>query len=109
MERLSEVSDLRDESDRNGMRIMIELKRGAQPKRVLNRIYKFTSLQSSFGINLLALVNGEPRLLSLKRALQIFIDHRREVITRRTQFELEKARTPRSYPGRLVDCPGQSG
>jgi DNA gyrase subunit A len=90
--RLSEVSDLRDESDRNGMRIMVELKRGAQPKRVLNRIYKFTSLQTSFGINLLALVNGEPRLLSLKRALQIFIDHRREVITRRTQFELEKAK-----------------
>jgi DNA gyrase subunit A len=91
-ERLSEVSDLRDESDRNGMRIMIELKRGAQPKRVLNRIYKFTSLQTSFGINLLALVNGEPRLLSLKRALQIFIDHRREVITRRTKFDLEKAK-----------------
>lgn len=91
-ERLPEVSDLRDESDRNGMRIMIELKRGAQPRRVLNRIYKFTSLQTSFGINLLALVNGEPRLLSLKRALQIFIDHRREVITRRTKFDLEKAR-----------------
>ena len=91
-ERLSEVSDLRDESDRNGMRIMIELKRGAQPKRVLNRIYKFTTLQSSFGINLLALVNGEPRLLSLKRALQIFIDHRREVITRRTQYDLDKAK-----------------
>jgi DNA gyrase subunit A len=91
-ERLSEVSDLRDESDRNGMRIMIELKRGAQPRRVLNRIYKFTSLQTSFGINLLALVNGEPRLLSLKRALQIFIEHRREVITRRTKFDLEKAR-----------------
>lgn len=91
-ERLPEVSDLRDESDRTGMRIMIELKRGAQPKRVLNRIYKFTTLQSSFGINLLALVNGEPRLLSLKRALQIFIDHRREVITRRTQYDLEKAK-----------------
>lgn len=91
-ERLSEVSDLRDESDRNGMRIMIELKRGAQPRRVLNRIYKFTQLQTSFGINLLALMNGEPRLLSLKRALQIFIDHRREVITRRTKYDLEKAR-----------------
>ncbi len=91
-ERLPEVADLRDESDRNGMRIMVELKRGAQPKRVLNRMYKFTSLQTSFGINLLALVNGEPRLLSLKRALQIFIDHRREVIVRRSQFELEKAK-----------------
>jgi len=92
-ERLPEVSDLRDESDRNGMRIMIELKRGAQPKRVLNRIYKFTQLQTSFGINLLALVNGEPRLLSLKRALQIFIDHRHEVIVRRSQYELEKAKS----------------
>lgn len=91
-ERLPEVSDLRDESDRNGMRIMVELKRGAQPKRVLNRIYKFTQLQTAFGINLLALVNGEPRLLSLKRALQIFIDHRHEVTVRRSQYELEKAR-----------------
>ena len=90
--RLSEVSDLRDESDRNGMRIMVELKRGAQPKRVLNRLNKFTSLQTSFGINMLALVNGEPRTLSLKRALQIFIDHRREVIIRRSQFELDKAK-----------------
>ncbi len=90
--RLPEVSDLRDESDRNGMRIMVELKRGAQPKRVLNRLNKFTSLQTSFGINMLALVNGEPRTLSLKRALQIFIDHRREVIIRRSQFELDKAK-----------------
>jgi DNA gyrase subunit A len=90
--RLSEVADLRDESDRSGMRIMIELKRSAQPKRVLNRLYKFTALQSTFGINMLALVNGEPRLLSLKRALQIFIDHRNEVIIRRSRFELEKAR-----------------
>ena len=91
-DKLPEVSDLRDESDRNGMRIIIELKRNSQPKRVLNRLYKFTQLQSTFGINLLALVNGEPRLLSLKRALQIFIDHRLDVITRRCQFELEKAR-----------------
>jgi DNA gyrase subunit A len=91
-DRLQEVSDLRDESDRNGMRIIIELKRNSQPKRVLNRLFKYTQLQSTFGINLLALVDGEPRLLSLKRALQIFIDHRVDVIERRTQFELEKAK-----------------
>ena len=90
--KLPEVSDLRDESDRNGMRIIIELKRSAQPKRVLNRLYKFTQLQSTFGINMLALVEGEPRLLPLKRSLQIFIDHRVVVINRRTQFELDKAR-----------------
>ena len=91
-DRLPEVSDLRDESDRNGMRIIIELKRNSQPKRVLNRLYKYTQLQGTFGINLLALVEGEPRLLSLKRALQIYIDHRVDVITRRSQFELEKAK-----------------
>jgi DNA gyrase subunit A len=91
-DKLPEVSDLRDESDRNGMRIIIELKRNAQPKRVLNRLYKYTQLQSTFGINMLALVEGEPRLLSLKRVLQIFIEHRVDVITRRSQFELEKAK-----------------
>ena len=90
--KLPEVSDLRDESDRNGMRIIIELKRSAQPKRVLNRLYKYTQLQSTFGINMLALVEGEPRLLPLKRALQIFIDHRVVVIKRRSQFELLKAK-----------------
>jgi DNA gyrase subunit A len=90
--RLDDVSDLRDESDRRGMSIVIELKRGAQPKKVLNQLYKFTPLQSTFGVQLLALVEGEPRLLSLKRLLQVFIEHRREVLTRRTRFELEKAR-----------------
>ncbi|MCD6356720.1 MAG: DNA gyrase subunit A [Anaerolineaceae bacterium] len=90
--KLSEISDLRDESDRNGMRIIIELKRNSQPKRVLNRLYKFTQLQTTFGINMLALVDGEPRLLPLKRSLQIFIDHRVDVIDRRSQFELEKAK-----------------
>ena len=91
-DKLPEVSDLRDESDRNGMRIIIELKRSAQPKRVLNRLYKYTQLQSTFGINMLALVEGEPRLLPLKRSLQIFIDHRVVVIKRRSQFELVKAK-----------------
>jgi DNA gyrase subunit A len=90
--KLSEISDLRDESDRNGMRIIIELKRNSQPKRVLNRLYKFTQLQSTFGINMLALVDNEPRMLPIKRSLQIFINHRVDVITRRTQFELEKAK-----------------
>ena len=91
-DKLPEIADLRDESDRNGMRIIIELKRGSQPKRVLNRLFKYTQLQSTFGINMLALVDGEPRLLPIKRALQIFIEHRREVLTRRSQFELEKAK-----------------
>ena len=90
--RITEISDLRDESDRRGMSIVIELKRGAQPKKVLNRLYKFTSLQTTFGVQMLALVHGEPRLLSLKRALQYYIEHRRTVITRRIQYDLEKAR-----------------
>ncbi|MEW5867719.1 MAG: DNA gyrase subunit A [Chloroflexota bacterium] len=90
--KLDDISDLRDESDRRGMSIIIELKRGAQPKKVLNQLFKYTPLQSTFGVQLLALVDGEPRLLSLKRALQIFIEHRRQVITRRSQYELDKAR-----------------
>ncbi|MBE3068186.1 MAG: DNA gyrase subunit A [Chloroflexi bacterium] len=91
-EKIDTISDLRDESDRRGMSIVIELKRGAQPKKVLNQLYKYTSLQTTFGVQMLALVNGEPRLLPLKKALQIFLEHRQVVITRRTQFELEKAR-----------------
>ena len=91
-DRLDSVSDLRDESDRNGMRIVIELKRGSQPKRVLNQLYKYTPLQSTFGAQILALVNDEPRLLTLKRALQFYLEHRQEVITRRTQYELDKAK-----------------
>ena len=89
--KLDAISDLRDESDRRGMSIVIELRRGAQPKQVLNQLYKYTQLQSTFSVHLLALVNGEPRLLSLKRALQIYIEHRQEIITRRSQFELKKA------------------
>ncbi len=90
--RLDDISDLRDESDRRGMSIVIELRRGAQPNKVLNQLYKYTPLQSTFGVQLLALVEGEPRLLSIKRALQVYIEHRREVITRRSQYELDKAR-----------------
>ena len=90
--RLDEIVDLRDESDRRGMSIIIELKRSAQPRKVLNQLYKFTPLQSTFGAQMLALVEGEPRLLSLKRALQVFIEHRQTVITRRSQFQLDRAR-----------------
>jgi len=90
--KLKDISDLRDESDRNGMSIIIELKRGAQPKRVLNQLYKFTLLQTNFGMNMLALLNGEPRVMPLKMALRVFIQHRQEVITRRTQFDLNKAK-----------------
>ncbi|MDH3942704.1 MAG: DNA gyrase subunit A [Anaerolineae bacterium] len=90
--RLGGIADLRDESDRNGMSIILEMRRGAQPQMVLNRLYKYTPLQSTFGVQLLALVDSEPRVLPLKRALRIFIDHRLEVITRRSQFDLDKAR-----------------
>jgi DNA gyrase subunit A len=91
-ERLKDIADLRDESDRHGLSVVIELKRGAQPNKVLNQLYKYTPLQGTFGVNMLALVDGEPRILPLKRALQVYVEHRREVITRRTRYDLEKAR-----------------
>ncbi len=91
-EKIDAISDLRDESDRRGMSIVIELKRGSQPRKVLNQLYKYTPLQTTFGVQMLALVDGEPRLLPLKKALQIFIEHRQTVLTRRSQFELEKAK-----------------
>jgi len=90
-DKIDQISDLRDESDQRGMSIIIELKRGAQPKKVLNQLYKYTALQSTFGVQMLALVDGEPRTLTLKRMLQIFIEHRQTVITRRSKFELAKA------------------
>ena len=90
--KLKDISDLRDESDRTGLSVVIELKRGAQPKKVLNQLYKYTALQSTFGINMLALLDGEPRVLPLRRALTAYIEHRREVITRRTEYDLGKAR-----------------
>ncbi len=90
--KLGAISDLRDESDRDGMRIIVELKRTAYPRKVLNQLYKYTPLQMTFGAQMLALVNGEPRLLSLKRALYHYVEHRLEVITRRTEYELTKAR-----------------
>ena len=90
--RLEGVSDLRDESDRNGLSIILELRRGAQPRTVLNRLYKYTPLMTTFSAQILALVDGEPITLTLKKSLQVFIEHRIEVITRRTRFDLEKAK-----------------
>ncbi|MGD1994150.1 MAG: DNA gyrase subunit A [Anaerolineae bacterium] len=89
--RLTQITDLRDESDRRGMSIVIELSSNAQPLKVLNRLYKYTLLQSTFGVQILALVNGEPRLLTLRRALEIHVEHRREIIIRRSKYELAKA------------------
>jgi len=85
------ISDIRDESDRDGMRIVIELKRDEEPQVILNHLFKQTQMQCSFGINMLAIANGRPRLLSLKDAIAHFVDHRREIVTRRTIFELKKA------------------
>ena len=90
--RVTGIAELRDESDRQGMRIVIELKREAQPQLVLNTLYKYTSMQSTFFINMLALVDGQPRVISLKEAIQYFIDFRRVVITRRSKFELKQAK-----------------
>ncbi len=86
------ITELRDESDKDGMRVVIELRRGETPEVVLNNLYKHTPLESVFGINMVALVDGQPRLLNLKELLQAFLRHRREVVTRRTIFELGKAR-----------------
>jgi DNA gyrase subunit A len=86
------ISDLRDESDKSGMRVVIELKKGEIPDVVLNNLYKQTQLQDNFGMNMVALIDGQPKLLNLKQILDAFIKHRREVITRRTVYELKKAR-----------------
>ncbi|MFN7674640.1 DNA gyrase subunit A [Flavobacterium sp.] len=85
------ISNIRDESDRNGMRIVYELKRDAVPNVVLNTLYKFTQLQSSFSVNNIALVNGRPQMLNVKDLIHYFVEHRHDVVTRRTQFELRKA------------------
>ncbi len=85
------ISDLRDESDRRGIRVVIDLKRGTIPDIVINSLYKFTPLETSFGINMLAVVDNRPQLLNLKTALMCFVDHRREVVIRRTRYDLEKA------------------
>ncbi len=90
--RLDGISEIRDESDKSGMRMVIELKRGEMPEVVLNNLYKETQLQDSFGMNMVALVDGQPRLLNLKQFLAAFLRHRREVVTRRTLYDLRKAR-----------------
>ncbi len=90
--RIEGISDIRDESDKSGMRVVVELKRGELPEVVLNNLYKLTQLQDNFGINMVALVDGQPRLLNIKQLIEFFLSHRREVITRRTIFELRKAR-----------------
>ncbi len=85
------ISNVNDESDRNGMRIAIDLKRDAVPNIVLNKLYKYTAMQSTFSVNNIALVNGRPRLLNLKDLIKYFVDHRHDVVTRRTEYELRKA------------------
>ena len=90
--KLEAIRDLRDESDRDGLRLVVELKQHAQPLTVLNQLYKYTQLQSFFSIQMLALVNSEPRTLSLKRCLQIYIEHRYDVIVRRSEYELQRLR-----------------
>ncbi|HLA80335.1 MAG TPA: DNA gyrase C-terminal beta-propeller domain-containing protein, partial [Thermoleophilia bacterium] len=90
--KISEISDLRDESDRSGMRVVIELKREAIPKVVLNKLFKHSAMQSTFGVNMLALADGVPKTLSLRDMLRHYVAHQKEVIVRRTRFELDKAR-----------------
>ena len=90
--RLEGISDLRDESDKSGMRVVIELRRGEVPEIDQNNLFKLTQLQDSFGMNMVALVDGQPRLLNLKQFLEFFLQHRREIVVRRTRFELRKAR-----------------
>ena len=90
--KIEDISHIQDESDKSGMRLVIELKRGAVPEVVLNNLYKQTQLQDNFGINMVALVNGQPKLCNLKDLIQVFLSHRREVVTRRTVFTLRKAR-----------------
>jgi DNA gyrase subunit A len=89
--KISEVADIRDESDRRGMRMVIELKRGVIPKVVLNKLYKHTALQTTFGVNMVALVDGVPRTLSLREIIGHYVDHQRDVIVRRTKYELRRA------------------
>ena len=92
VKRISGVAEVRDESDREGMRIVLELKKEAQPPQILNNLHKYTAMQSAFFINMVALVDGQPKVINLKEALTYYIDYRFQVITRRSQFELDKAK-----------------
>ena len=103
------ITDLRDESDRTGMRVVIELTRNVEPKDVLAELFKQTPLQQTFGMQMLALVDGEPRTLSLKRMLQLFIEHRQEIIRRRSEYDLARARRAGPYCRRAAPCAGHSG
>ena len=96
--KIPDITDLRDESDRHGMRLVIELKRGALPKVVLNQLYKHTAMQSTFGVNMVALVDGVPRTLSLREVIAAYVAHQREVIVRRTKYELRREGAPRAHP-----------
>jgi DNA gyrase subunit A len=100
--RLEGISDIRDESNRNGMRIVFELRKDAVPAVVLNNLYKMTQLQSSFGVTMLAIVDGQPKILTIKDALSHFIDHRRDVVTRRSLYELKEARARQEIVEGLV-------
>jgi DNA gyrase subunit A len=101
--KLPDITDLRDESDRHGMRLVIELKRGALPKVVVNQLYKHTAMQSTFGVNMVALVDGIPRTLSLREVISAYVSHQREVVVRRTKYELgEKERRAHILEGLLI-------
>src|SRR6201986_531820 len=89
--KIPEISDLRDESDRHGMRMVIELKRDAIPKVVLNKLHKHTPMQTTFGVNMVALVDNVPKTLSLREVIGHYVDHQREVIVRRTKYQLRRA------------------
>ena len=103
------LTDLRDESDRQGMRIVIELTKNVEPQKVLAELYRRTPMQSTFSLIMLALVDGEPRMLSLKQALRVYIEHRLTVVKRRTEYDLDKAKTTRAHPGRIPGCAQEPG
>ena len=107
--RLEGISDLRDESDRDGMRIVIELRRGENAEVVLNNLYKHTRLQDSFGVIFLAIVDGRPQVLNIREILEHFISHRREVVHRRTEFDLRKAEARAHILEGLIIALGSSG
>lgn len=102
--RVDGIANVNDESGRRGMRIVVDVKRDANANVLLNKLFKLTALQSSFSVNCIALVNGRPRLLSLKECVKYFVEHRHDVTIRRTQFELKKARGACSYSRGLDHC-----
>ena len=103
------ISEIRDESDRDGMRIVFELKRGEQPEVILNNLYKHTQLQVNFGVIMLSIVNGQPRELGLMQTLKYFIDHRVDVVRRRTELRTAQSARARAYLARLQKSPGNAG